>query len=134
MAIVIAAFVGSVYALVMFLTGIVTMYGSFRSIILDMRVGKYPEGLKEIPLIMVTPMTGYIFANAFMAFLFNLLNSSLVLIPVFWILTYQWIWENKTLLLGILVLNIWNIMKPGVVKKFVLNEEGIVSRPLLAAY
>ena len=133
-AIVAAAFVGSFYSTVMFFWGIVCLYNDFRHQILEMRHGRYPEGCKEIPIIKVTPLTGYIFSNSLIAFAFNLLISTLVLIPVFWILTYQWIWENKFVLASIVLFNIWDIAKPGLVKKFVINETGIVNRRLLAAY
>lgn len=93
-AIVLAAFFGSIFATFMFFWGILCLYNDFHDKIMEMRKGKYPELLKDTPLISVTPLTGIIFANAFIAFAFNLIISTLILIPVFWSLTYKFLWER----------------------------------------
>ena len=71
-------------------------------------MGKYPEGLKEIPLITVTAFTGYIFSNSFIAFAFNLVIATTVLIPIFWALTWQLLWENRIIIFGIALLSFYD--------------------------
>ena len=87
-AVVLAIFFASIFATAMFLWGIMSLFEDFRLRILEMRKGKYPVGLKKLPLIGVTPLTGYIFANAIVAFAFNLMLCTMVFIPFCWTLTW----------------------------------------------
>lgn len=81
-------FAGSAFATGMFIWGIFSLFDDFRLRVLQMRLGIYPEGLNEVPLIQVTPLTGFIFANSLVTFIFNFFWATLLFIPVFWILTY----------------------------------------------
>ena len=75
----------------MFFWGIISLYNDFRHKIMRMRVGDYGDDaaeLRKVRLIDVTPLTGYIFANSFLAFVFNLIITTIVCIPFCWTLTY----------------------------------------------
>ncbi len=98
-----------------------------------MRKGVYPEGLKDVPLIVVTPLTGYIFANAFLSFMFNLIIATLILIPFCWVLTWKYLYENKVMFYSIIILMIYDMVK----KKFVrciINDEGVINRRMLGIF
>jgi len=53
-----------------------------------MRKGKYKDGVKDNPLISVIPLTGYIFANAFISFIVNLIIGTCIWFVLFWLLTW----------------------------------------------
>lgn len=127
-------FLASVFATVMFLWGIVSLYKDFRAKAMEMRRGKYPKGIKLIPLIRVTPLTGYIFSNAFISFIFNLIIGTIIFFPVCWVMTYKWIFENYIALIIIILLVIYDKFNEWLVEEYIIDDDYIKNRRALGIW
>ena len=127
-------FLASVFSTVMFLWGIVSLYKDFRQKALEMRKGIYPKGLRKIPLITVTPLTGYIFSNAFISFSFNMLIGTIIFFVFCWWMTYKWLWENKYTVLMMGVLMIWEKIQDYFIDNFIIDDDYIKSRRILGLW
>ena len=127
-------FLASVFSTVMFLWGIVSLYKDFRQKALEMRKGIYPKGLRKIPLITVTPLTGYIFSNAFISFSFNMLIGTIIFFVFCWWMTYKWLWENKYIVLMMGVLTIWEKFQDYFIDNFIIDDDYIKSRRILGLW